>query len=84
MLEKVAKTVAKLKTAKISASKLNVKSPKHVYRTTFLTLNYQPCFKIAYLGKNVKKIILRQKVAQNVTTYLGYSFSPKNALVLKK
>jgi len=50
-MEKVAKTVAEPKNAKISISKLILK-----VNIIFETLKYlqKPCFETAYLGKNVK------------------------------
>ncbi len=77
---KVAKTVAKTKKAKI---KVKFESPKHLHQTTFVTLKFKPCFEPALLGYNVK-ILLKQKVAQNVTIFLGYFIFTKNRTELPK
>ncbi len=75
---KVAQTVTTAKSAKISTSKFNCKSPKHLHQTSFKTLKYlqQTKFWNCLLGKNVKKL-LKQKVAQNVAISLGYFSVPK-------
>jgi hypothetical protein len=62
--------------AKISLTKLNLKT-----QNTYIKLLLKPkntynksCFETAYLGKN----LLKQKVAQKVTIILGYFFFSKN------
>jgi hypothetical protein len=54
-------------------NKAQFESPKHLHKTTFETLKYlqQSMFWTAYLGENVINL-LKQKVAQNAITSLGY------------
>jgi hypothetical protein len=49
-----------------------------LHQTTFEPIDFysKPCFVIAYLGANIKKL-LKQKVAQNVTISFGYFFLAK-------
>jgi hypothetical protein len=64
ILSKIAQIVSKLRMAKISTTKLNLKAPKSLNQTNFET--FKPCVETAYLGENVINL-LQQKVAQSVT-----------------
>jgi hypothetical protein len=67
------------KKAKISATKLNLKA-QNIYIKPLLKLRNtynKRCFEAAYLGENVINL-LQQKVAKNITIYLGYFTFSKN------
>ncbi len=90
IFQRMAKKLPSQKRAKISTTKLNLKT-QNIYIKPLLkpynTYN-KPCFETAYLGKNVN--LLKQKVAQKVTIILGsfifsnnHNDSPKVAQLAK-